>query len=43
MDLKKFYDAVIAANAKVKEVALRITNLFDENKIEEARSCNRSW
>jgi HK97 family phage major capsid protein len=37
MDLKKFYDAVIAANAKVKEVALRITNLFDENKIEEAQ------
>lgn len=37
MDLKKFYDAVLAADAKVAEVANRITTFFDENKIEDAQ------
>jgi len=37
MDLKKFYDALQKADAKVNEVATRINTLFDENKIEEAQ------
>lgn len=37
MDLKRFYDAVLAADAKVNQVAVRINVLFDENKVEEAQ------
>jgi HK97 family phage major capsid protein len=37
MDLKKFYDAVIAADAKVNEVATRINTLFEQDKVEDAQ------
>jgi HK97 family phage major capsid protein len=35
MDIKKFYDAVNAANARLQEIAGRIETLYDQNKIEE--------
>ncbi|MGA2488788.1 MAG: phage major capsid protein [Anaerolineales bacterium] len=38
MELKKFYDALQQADAKVNQVATRINDLFDENKIEEAQT-----
>ncbi|TRZ48836.1 phage major capsid protein [bacterium] len=37
MDLKKYYDAVLAADAKVNSVAVRINTFFDESKIEDAQ------
>jgi HK97 family phage major capsid protein len=37
MDLKRFYDAVLAADAKVNQVAIRINALFDASKIEDAQ------